>query len=251
MKVIGILTCDFSLYYELIRELRKRGIPFTSLTFDSRIPKNVKVVLTSTDEASTVPFAKVVSVDTSNKVGLAKAVSHAVDRALASMKGFTKLIVGIDPGKNPGVVLVSEGQVLQTAIARNPEDVGRIVTEFEDAFGPITSIRIGNGDPTDRNRTINQLVKTGHVVDIVDESGTTGAGDSTDIDSAFKIATRCRTVEKISNPVEVEPTLGELKNLQRLSRLKTKGKRSISLSQASRVAMGEEDLEEVTEESQR
>jgi hypothetical protein len=58
--VIGILTEDFALSYDLIRILKRRGLPFKSLDFKDPVPGDVGVVLTSARERGRVSFQKVV-----------------------------------------------------------------------------------------------------------------------------------------------------------------------------------------------
>ena len=46
MKVIGVMTEDFSVYYDLVKVLKERKIPFISLSFEDVIPANVGLILT-------------------------------------------------------------------------------------------------------------------------------------------------------------------------------------------------------------
>ena len=56
--MIGILTNDFSLYYDLIKTLKKREVPYISLSYTEPIPQNVDVILTSPKESKNIQFEK-------------------------------------------------------------------------------------------------------------------------------------------------------------------------------------------------
>jgi len=56
MKIIGVMTENFALYYDLVKLLKERGKPFISLSFDDSIPANVGLIITSMDEQHKVRF---------------------------------------------------------------------------------------------------------------------------------------------------------------------------------------------------
>ncbi len=58
--MIGVLTSDFVLYHDIIHALQRREVPFASLTFNSPIPANVGVIITSEKEKDKINFERVV-----------------------------------------------------------------------------------------------------------------------------------------------------------------------------------------------
>ena len=64
MKTLGIYTSDFSLYHDLIQVLRRRKIPFFTLSSVHRIPNKIGVIITSHNELHDIKFQKVVAADT-------------------------------------------------------------------------------------------------------------------------------------------------------------------------------------------
>jgi len=46
-RVLGLLTEDFRLYHDLVAALKRRGVPFVSLSFSRRAPGIVGAILTS------------------------------------------------------------------------------------------------------------------------------------------------------------------------------------------------------------
>lgn len=236
-KVLGILTEDFRLYHDLVGALKARDLPFVSLSFSRRIPETVGAVLTTAAEAPRIRFARVVAVDD---------VDRAIAKALAVLRGkseWHEVFVGVDPGKQPGVAVLGDGDVLDTHLAANPEAVVPLVREAVRMFpaGEVR-VRVGHGDPTNRNRILNALGREGLRVEIVDEAGTTQRSPQPDVDAAIRIA-RTPGV-RATPPFEVRPTPGEVREVQRRSRVASGGRVTISTELADAVARGELSLEE-------
>jgi len=239
-KVLGILTEDFRLYHDLVAALKAKDVPFASLSFQDEIPREVGAILTSPAEAPRVRFAAVVAVDV---------LGEAIAKGLAIVRGhrqWRELVVGVDPGAEPGVAILGDGEIIDTREAANPEAVEGVVRAAMLAFpSDRVRLRVGHGDPTNRNRIINALSPLGLPVEIVDEKGTTHRSHTPDADAAVEIA-RGRGV-RAARFYAVEPTPGEVRETQRQSRLKSDGIVTISKALARRVAKGELTLAEAIE----
>ncbi len=235
-RVLGILTEDFRLYHDLVAALKARGLDFVSLSFGRRIPDTVGAVLTSPSEAARIRSAKAVAVQD---------LDGAIARALQLLKGrseWEELLIGVDPGHEPGVAVLGDGDVLDTTLARNPEAVRDQVRSALRTFpARQVRVRVGHGDPTNRNRILNALAEEGLRVEIVDEAGTTHRTPQPDLDAAVDIA-RTPGV-RVRPPFEVRPTPGEVREIQRRSRLQSGGEVTISSSLADAVARGKVTLE--------
>lgn len=235
-KVLGILTEDFRLYHDLVAALKARELPFVTLSFSRRVPETVGAILTSSSEAPRVRSPHVVIVDD---------VENAIARALQVTKGKTEwreILIGIDPGREPGVAVLGDGEVLDTRLALNPEAVrDQVRTALRRFPARQVRVRVGHGDPTNRNRILNSLAGERLRVEIVDEAGTTHRTRQPDLDAAVDIA-RTPGV-RVEPPVEVRPTPGEVREIQRRSRLQSDGQVTISAALADAVARGEISLD--------
>lgn len=235
-KVLGVLTEDFRLYHDLVGTLKARGVPFVSLSFGRRIPETVGAVLTSPAEVVRVRSAHVVGVQD---------IDNAISRALQLLKGkseWRELLIGVDPGHEPGVAVLGDGDVLDTYLAPSPEAVReRVHTALLTFPAKQVRVRVGHGDPTNRNRILNVLAMEGLRVEIVDEAGTTHRTRQPDLDAAVDIA-RTPGV-RVEPPFEVRPTPGEVREIQRRSRLQSGGQVTISTELADAVARGELTLD--------
>src|SRR2546429_4085459 len=131
--------------------------------------------------------------------------------------------------------MVGDGEVIDTRIAASPEAVAFHVRQAIRTF-PATEIRvrIGHGDPTNRNRILNALARDRLRVEIVDEAGTTHRTPQPDVDAAIDIA---RTPgRRVQPPFEIRPTPGEVREIQRRSRLESGGGVTTSSPVARAVA---------------
>jgi hypothetical protein len=235
MKPIGLMTQDPRTYFEMIEALREQGLKYISLEFSEPLPANVGVVITTEREKDRIDFDNLVT-DTDPDIAIARA-----RKILAGDVSVKELAIGIDPGHKPGVAALGDGSVLTRSVASSPEAVRETVDDImRDYPSSNVIIRIGNGDRTNRNRIFNALWDDGHRLEIVDERNTTTRSQTPDEDAAVEIALTpgYRPCKK----QKVEPCEGEIRNIQRISRLESSGSITVSRKLAERVAMGELSL---------
>ncbi len=240
MKVIAVMTENFSVYYDLVKVLKERKIPFISLSFEDAIPTNVGIILTTLDELPKVWFEPKLAVTEKDDTSL------MIDKALKIIEGkdkFGKLIVGIDPGKRPGIAVLGDGEVINVFQVDSPENVVSVLKRVLKTYSSKKMlIRIGHGAPTQRNRIINALFNVGVPMEMVDETNTTQKTQQPDIKAAIDIALSAGI--PIKSKLEVKPTDGEIRDIQRISRLESKGAITISKPLANKVASGKITIEE-------
>ena len=124
MKTIGIYTKDFSLYHDLIKVLRKRKIPYVSLSSIKNIPNRIGVIITSHNEIHDIKLQKIIAADVYENI------DHAVDLALQLLIGkelYSRVLIGIDPGDHPGIAIVGDDILLKKKNIESPEIVVKIV----------------------------------------------------------------------------------------------------------------------------
>jgi hypothetical protein len=238
MRVVGILTEDSRVYFDLLTAFRAEGLKHVSLDFSESLPANVAVVVTTEAERDRIPFDRVVT-DPDPDIVVAK-----VKSILAGGREPTTIIIGIDPGNRPGIAAVgSDGTTLARTQAPSPEGVRELVDEIAERYSPSAMVvRIGDGDRTNRNRIFNMLWDCGYSVEIVDERNTTRRSKTPDEDAAYEIALTPGYAPRKRQ--EVSPSPGEIRNIQRLSRLRSDGALTVSRELAEKVALGEMSMEE-------
>ncbi len=244
---MAIVTRDPRLYHELAAFLKERRWPTVSLLPGARIPETVAAVLTSAEEAPSIPHPNVLTV---TEGADRRALAAAVGNALSTSDGQGPLFVGIDPGPRPGYAILDGGTCLVQGNLDGPETVAAFASQLRHRFEDRSIVyRVGSGDPGSRNRIVNDLLEKHRSVELVDENGTTPRGRRRPRDAAAarKIGESPGTVvhEFLTSTV----TPGEIANLQRLSREGSGGRVTISRTSAHRVLRGEITLVEALEDA--
>jgi hypothetical protein len=242
MRIIGVMTGDFQFFYRLVRRLKERGESFTSLDFDGPVPPNVAVVITTPPERDKVPFGLVAACyDPEAAINLAKTMFKG--------RRFRNVVIGIDPGWTTGMAMVGDGKVLLTDEINCPEEAGsKVKAMLEGVEHDDVLVRIGHGDRTIRNRLIRSIWNLADRVEIVDETSTTRNTSRPNIDAAILISKMMG--EELERPLEVAPTPGEVREVQRRSRVESEGRFTISKDLARSVAKGKMKMDEAIQRQQ-
>lgn len=249
-RPLAVATRDFAVFHDLVSALRERAFAYHTVEPDRPLPARVRVVITTTAEVGLVaPHAEAVGARIVIYTDPVRTVSEAA-QALAGKQTFSRVVVGIDPGERPGVAVIADGILVATAHAASPEATA---TEVERALGTVQAsayvVRIGHGAPTQRDRILRAiawLARTGVRIEIVDESRSTPLTSRTpaerDTTAAAAIAlARGIALQGVPEP---DPSAGEVRDIQRKSRIHSKGELTISRDLAHAVAVGKMTLED-------
>lgn len=242
MKTLGVYTKDFSLYHDVIKELKKRKVPYVSLSSRENIPRRIGVILTSQKELKDILLSKKVAADAYDSI------EYAIDLAMQKITGkelYSKISIGIDPGERPGIALVCDDILLQKMQVEDPESVAREIKRFLKMYASKdTCIRIGHGSTIIRNRIINSLIPLETPIEIVDETRTTPTQQKRrcvrDGEAAAAIA--LLSGGRVQTTLPIETSRGAIKNVQKYSRQLSEGRLTISEEAALRVLRGEISL---------
>lgn len=245
MQKILVRTDNFQLAYRAMQILRSRSINFEQLAFDQVLPTKDSIWIGTVDEVAAKqsegrPIA----------AGL-DSLERSIEASIFALKGPTmthRFTLGIDTGPRPGLAWFTDGVLIDT---KQTESVKECIETIDLLIGnhefQHLLIRTGKGSPSHRNRLVNAMLERGHVVELVDERKTSrGLNRNQHGVSAIRIATL--SGERIWEIVEMEPTDGELREIQRKSRIKSQGRVTISSEMARRVALGELSLSEAIEQ---
>ena len=235
----AVMTSDFRLYHALLKEMRRLNIKHTVLSVGEDIPPYVGVVICSESETDSIDFPV--------KIGASDPVK-AAGEALVYLSGTRvcrDVFIVIDPGKRPGLAVVCDGKVVEKIQAMGPEDCRKLVMNALDSREYSRAlVRIGHGDITNRNRIIAAISGLGVGMEIVNEKNTSRYTRNSDIEAAIRIA--AGEGERVSRIYEIDPTDGEIREIQRRSRLAS-GNITIGKDLARKVATGEMSMETAVE----
>ena len=205
------------MYHSIIEEARSRKLDIVVLAPSKPVPANVGVVITTEDESANVNFNP-------DMVIIADKPQSTLDRAVSLLykESFERIIVGIDPGKYPGVAVLGDGKILSVhhvPVSEVSPLIKRIVREYHNKR---ITIKIGHGARLIRCRLINEIIDLGLRVETVNETGTTphlGKGVRSqvvsDITAAINIA---KIPGKRVGKQFIEPSHGEVRVIQEHSR---------------------------------
>lgn len=244
--IIALITSDFAVYEKVVAELKSREMPFITLRIGEPVPANVDVVITTETEAGRIAWDDHRLITYDDPVAT---VNRAVGAELKTAPSGGAMVIGIDPGRRPGIAVLS-GDMVIAVHQVSPTEVEPLVRKIEHDYRPGSLIvRIGNGARLITTQIINSLLQAGFRVELVDETGTTphigrDVHTSTvrDVIAAINIA-RIKGVP-VGHEREVEPSKGEIRVIQEASRSRSEGRATIPRHLARQVARGEMTIDE-------
>lgn len=198
---IAVATVSGKAYYLIVREMKKKKIPFLSLTPDQPIPVQVEVVITTQEEKHLIQHAKALPF----KEGMEpEAIVNRALRVVQGKEDYEKIIIGVDPGKVFGLAVLADGEVVETGNCFSVEEtlhkINNVLRTLRGKSSPSISVKIGNGVPEYKNELMKALDRTlpsRVILESVSEERTDSYSSETkhrrglrDIASAVKIAGR-------------------------------------------------------------
>lgn len=195
---IAVATVSGKAYYQLVNELKARGLPFLSLTPYDTIPIDIKVVITTKNERRLIEHPNVIVFE--ETMDPATIINEAI-RSVKGKRNHDTMTVGIDPGKTFGIAVLSNGNVLETMIHSGIEPTVNAVLDVL-TKNPATAyiVKVGDGAPEYTRVLLSQLDESlpkDVAIEIVSEAGTSHFAKETvhrrglrDAMSAVKIAER-------------------------------------------------------------
>jgi hypothetical protein len=174
-------------------------------------------------------------------------IEIAVERAIQASRGLdtaVQLVFGVDPGPRPGLAWLADGIVIGTA---QLENIGMVADHI---IGLSTAVKhqrmcvkIGDGAPLIRDRIINQLILRGiETLQVSEYRTSSGSRSKAHIHAATRIALMSGL--KVYHLRDLIPTDGDLREIQRQSRIQSSGDLTIPTELARMVACGEISMEE-------
>ena len=234
------------MYHSIIEEARSRRLNLIVLTPSQPVPANVGAIITTEGESGDIDFSR-------DKIVIADKPQATLDKAVSLLFGenFEQVIIGIDPGKYPGMAVLGNNKTISVhhvSVGEVCPLIKRIMREYDDKK---ITVRIGHGARLIRSQLINGILDLGLAVEMVDETGTTphlGKGVHgqviSDIIAAINIA---KIPGKNVGKQFIEPSQGEVRVIQEHSREYSNGRSTIPRMLARAVAKGELTLDEAVE----
>ena len=170
---IAVVTVHGRAYYELVKELQKKRLPFLSLKPWDPVPLHVKVVITTAEESHQISHPQILRFEQGSNP------ESVVDKAtliIQGKQGYEKVVVGVDPGKTCGIAILGDNKVLETLTSSNIEKAAHLVADSLNRFpAEVKVVRVGNGPPEYTKTLLDSLAKElpeETMMEIVSEAGT-------------------------------------------------------------------------------
>lgn len=198
---IAVATVSGKAYYIIVNELKKRHVPFLSLTPNERIPIEVKVVITTEEERPLIKHERVLIF----KDGMeTEALANQAFLVVQGKDHYGKIVIGVDPGEVFGLAVLADGKVVEAkncfSVEETSDKIKSILENFKSDSATSISVKIGDGVPEYKDKLLQALDKmlpSNVVLQSVREAGTNRYMSETkhrrglrDIVSATKIAGR-------------------------------------------------------------
>jgi hypothetical protein len=173
---MAVATVSGKAYYLLVSELKRKSIPFLSLTPYEPIPIEIKVVLTTEEEKHLIRHEKILVYQIGTKL---EALINEASQIIQGKKSFEKLTIGVDPGEIFGLAVLADGKVIETENCFSIEEtlgkIENILKNLEKAPVASVSVKIGDGVPACKEkllRVLDKALPSNVALESVKEAGT-------------------------------------------------------------------------------
>ena len=239
---VAVRTDDFRLAYSLLDRLRDSGIEHMQLDPEHPVPNRVDFWIASHAEVGGTKDARGIGCAVEE---IDSVISSIMNRIAVGEK-VQRICFGIDPGPRPGLSWIADGRPAGSIQMESVDaTVDQVIAILNDFMPPESVVRIGNGSPTISSRIANVCLARGLSVQFVDETSTSIGSRHDHVSAARAICTKEGV--PVTERLQVIPTEGEVREIQRRSRSISEGRLTIPSQLARAVAVGRLTLSEAVE----
>ncbi|MEM3641496.1 MAG: hypothetical protein QXH37_06215 [Candidatus Bathyarchaeia archaeon] len=173
---VAVATVSGKAYYLIVNELKKRNIPFLSLTPTESIPTEIKVVITTEKERHLINHERVLTFR--NRMERDALINRAL-QILDGKEYYEKIVIGVDPGEVFGLAVLADGKVLETencfSVKETLDKIEKILKNFSDISATYIAVKVGDGIPEYKEKLLQELdevLPSNVVLESVSEAGT-------------------------------------------------------------------------------
>ncbi|MDI6805458.1 MAG: hypothetical protein QMD20_02205 [Candidatus Bathyarchaeia archaeon] len=198
---IAVATVSGKAYYLIVNELKRKNIPFLSLTPNDTIPIEIKVVITTKEEKPLINHEKILVYQEGVEP---EALINEALQLIQGKENYEKIVIGVDPGEVFGLAVLADGKVIETencfSLNETLNKIKSAVRNFGKNQETSVSVKVGDGVPLYKKKLLHSLDKalpSNVMLEIVSEAGTDRKPNEVghrrglrDIASAIRIAGR-------------------------------------------------------------
>jgi hypothetical protein len=173
---IAVVTVSGKAYYLIVDELKRRNLPFLSLTPGEPVPIEIEVVITTQDEMQLVNHKRLLLYKDNDSV---ESLVNEASQIAAGKEYFERVIVGVDPGDVVGIAVLADGRVIETAncfsFKETLNKIEGLLKGLENVHLASVSVKVGDGVPSHKEnllRILDKALPSNVVLESVSEVGT-------------------------------------------------------------------------------
>jgi len=172
---IAVATVSGKAYYLIVNELKRKNMPFISLTPNDPIPIEIRVVITTKEEQHLLNHEKILVYQDGTEP---EALINEALQIIQGKESYEKIVVGVDPGEIFGLAVLADGKVIETGNCFSIEEtLDKIKNILRNLKIPVTSltIKVGDGVPAYKERLLRVLdnaLPPNIMLESVSEAGT-------------------------------------------------------------------------------
>jgi len=173
---VAVATVSGKAYYLLVNELRRRNIPFLSLTPNEPIPIEIKAVITTEKEKHLINHQRIMVYQ--DEVG-SEALINEILLIIQGKGQCERIVVGVDPGDVFGLAVLADGKVIETANCFSANEtmdkIMSVMKTYQKIPQSSISVKIGDGVPSRKEellRGLDEILPHDVMLESVSETGT-------------------------------------------------------------------------------
>jgi hypothetical protein len=155
---VAIATVSGKAYYLIVDELRRKDVPFLSLTPYEPIPIEIKVVITTPLERHLIKHERVLVLNDGTEP---ETLVNEAQKIIRGKSAFERITIGVDPGEVFGLAVLANGNVVETencfSIKETLNQIKNILRNHADNPTASVSVKIGDGVPDCKETLLHML----------------------------------------------------------------------------------------------
>lgn len=173
---VAVATIHGKTYFFVVNELKRRNIPFLSLSPSESIPAEIAVVVTTQKEKQKITQGKILVYDPKTDP---ETLGDEVVRVLHGKENYSSIVIGVDPGEAFGVAIIADDSVIDTDNCFSIQETLNLIKrtlKIIDFSRTTVTVKIGSGVPVYRDllESLKQELPSHVSLQIVGEAGTNG-----------------------------------------------------------------------------
>jgi hypothetical protein len=171
---VAVSTLNGKAYFIIVNELKRRNIPFLSLSPGELVPAEIRVVVTTQIEKQKTIHCKILVYDLNMDPEI---LGSEIVKVLLGKEDYANVIIGVDPGEAFGLAVIADDSVIDTENCFSAEETLSVIKRTlrtVDLSTTTVTVKIGSGVPVFHSllEALDEKLPLQVSLQIVSEAGT-------------------------------------------------------------------------------